>query len=180
MPTCSQAKIITNLESDIHKRFFKLSNDSSQNFQQQCGDPFLNNESNECFYSIANKVNQVECIELHTNNTTNHPSHPNHNNNSITYTSNNKSHNQNQNQFYTEYCKSNSTLTKSANQPSRSTSYYTQNYLNQFVNQQRKQKKPSSTIWFRRPKPIISINSSICNSNMPLLPNCPPPPPTTD
>lgn len=140
MPTCSQAKIITNLESDIHKRFFKLSNDSSQNFQQQCGDPFLNNESNECFYSIANKVNQVECIELHTNNTTNHPSHPNHNNNSITYTSNNKSHNQNQNQFYTEYCKSNSTLTKSANQPSRSTSYYTQNYLNQFVNQQRKQK----------------------------------------
>jgi len=125
MPTCSQAKIITNLESDIHKRLFKLSNDSSQNFQQHC-DPFFNNESNQCFYSIANKVNQVECIELHTNNTTNQPSQ-NHNS---------KPHNQ----FYAEYCKSTSTLTKSANQHNRSTSYYTQNYYNQFVNQQRKQK----------------------------------------
>lgn len=29
MPTCSQAKIITNLETDIHKRLYKVSNSNA-------------------------------------------------------------------------------------------------------------------------------------------------------
>lgn len=112
MPTCSQAKIITNLESDIHKRFIKLSSkdcDSNNIFHNY---ETTYNDSNECFYSIGNKVNNIE---------TNDPKF-----------------NEQKNQFCSDYCKSNSTLTKSVNNQPK-VNYYTQNYYNQFINQ-RKQK----------------------------------------
>lgn len=126
MPTCSQAKIITNLESDIHKRFFRLAAkecDSNNNFLN--GEAYLAaqaTDSTECFYSIGNKVNHIEYIDL-----------------------------KNANQFCSDYCKSNSTLllnnnnnintTKSSsNQLPKQVNYYSQSYYNQFVNQSRKQK----------------------------------------
>ena len=107
MPTCSQAKIITNLESDIHKRFIKLSSkdcDSNNIFHNY---ETTYNDSNECFYSIGNKVNNIE---------TNDPKF-----------------NEQKNQFCSDYCKSNSTLTKSVNNQPK-VNYYTQNYYNQFFN----------------------------------------------
>jgi len=130
MPTCSQAKIITNLESDIHKRFIRLTNNSHHHQQQQQQQQQHNSnkeydsnyqnsentESTDLFFSLANKAN----------------SHLHHHH--ITDGIDNK-----------QFC-----ATKSAHLP-KQTSYSQQNYYNQYI-QQRRQKSfvdsmiPSSAI----------------------------------
>jgi hypothetical protein len=59
MPTCSQAKIITNLESDIHKRLFELNNlNINNNSNSSAGTSNNGDESPNNFYTDSQSANQ--------------------------------------------------------------------------------------------------------------------------
>ena len=58
MPTCSQAKILTNLESGIQKRLFKLSSDNKESTTELHSSRPLNTYSNEYFFNKCQSNNE--------------------------------------------------------------------------------------------------------------------------